>query len=257
MLTPGTSKLGRKYGYRPPQENHPMVRLSRRAAGFPLSTAGAISWRPLMRPVRDQGQEGSCFAHAVAALKEFSCVKWEEAQGNPALPLGSYLSVAYLSWRTRLAEGTFPADSGASLADAMAVLKAWGTCPEAFLPYDANPAQAGTAVSDVAAQPYRCGEPLTVDLDAVSWRQVLGAKKLIAIGFQVPASFEDTGADGMVPQQTPGEPILGGHAVLVTGWDPDRGFEVRNSWGQDWGDGGYCWFPESYLSQVWESWTTA
>lgn len=40
----------------------------------------------------------------------------------------------------------------------------------------------------------------------------------------------------------------GGHAMLCVGYsDPDRVFIVRNSWGPDWGDKGYCDIPYDYL----------
>jgi len=259
MLSPATSKLGRRYGYRPPREYHRLLMGLRH-----LGQGGAIddpslkvSWRTLMRPPRDQGAEGSCFAHTVAALKEANCVFWEMNKGGPPTPLGGYLSVAYLSWRTRLAEGTFPDDSGASISDAMAVLQAYGVCPEAFLPYDQDPTQAGNAKCDVAARPYRIHEPVGVQIDPAAWRAVLLAKKVIAIGFEVHQSFEETGLDGVVPPVQPGEPLLGGHAMLVVGWDPGRGFEMRNSWGESWGSGGHCYFPEAYLSNVIEALSTA
>lgn len=37
----------------------------------------------------------------------------------------------------------------------------------------------------------------------------------------------------------------GGHAVLLVGYD-DRGFLVKNSWGSEWGDGGYCRITYDY-----------
>lgn len=256
MQTPATSKLGRAYGYRPPHEGHPVVQRAQALRFSPSKLPDSVDLRPELRPVRDQGQEGSCFAHAAAALKEHNCVRWEKARGGPATPLGDYLSVAYLSWRTRLAMGTFPADSGASIADVMGVLQGWGACPESFLPYNANPSEAGNAQCDVAAAPYRVAQPLTVDVDATAWRQVLEAGHSICIGFSVHESFEETGPDGVVPPVQPGEGLLGGHAVLVCGFDA-RGFVVRNSWGAGWGDGGYCYFRDDYLSNVWECWTSA
>jgi cathepsin L len=34
----------------------------------------------------------------------------------------------------------------------------------------------------------------------------------------------------------------GGHAVLLVGWDDDKGaWLMKNSWGTDWGEDGYCW----------------
>lgn len=43
--------------------------------------------------------------------------------------------------------------------------------------------------------------------------------------------------------------MLGGHAVLAVGYDDTASqFIVRNSWGADWGDRGYCRMPYDYLA---------
>ena len=41
------------------------------------------------------------------------------------------------------------------------------------------------------------------------------------------------------PEDAPGI----GHAMLVTGYDDARrAFRIQNSWGREWGDGGYAWY---------------
>ena len=41
------------------------------------------------------------------------------------------------------------------------------------------------------------------------------------------------------PEDAPGI----GHAMLVTGYDDGRrAFRIQNSWGREWGDGGYAWY---------------
>jgi C1A family cysteine protease len=50
----------------------------------------------------------------------------------------------------------------------------------------------------------------------------------------------------MMPQR--GEEIQGGHAVVAVGYDDSKqAFLVRNSWGKEWGQGGYFWMPYEYF----------
>jgi C1A family cysteine protease len=69
-------------------------------------------------------------------------------------------------------------------------------------------------------------------------------------GFSVYESFEsdDVALSGLVPLPAAHESMLGGHAVLLVGYDHERKlFKVRNSWGPSWGDGGYFWMPYDYV----------
>ena len=50
-----------------------------------------------------------------------------------------------------------------------------------------------------------------------------------------------------LPRQS--EHVIGGHAVLAVGYDDSSAtFQIRNSWGSDWGDGGYFTMPYSYVT---------
>ncbi|GAC1479197.1 MAG: C1 family peptidase [Pseudarthrobacter sp.] len=257
MLSPAASKLGRVYGCKPPKAGHHLLKSAPRVEiKRATKPAGPVDWRPMLLPPRDQGQKGYCFAFATAALKEFNCAKWS----GYSHPIGNHLSPDYIGWRTQIAEGTFGQDAGGSLSDAMAVLQAYGVCPESFLPYSPDPAHRGNAQTDTAAHPYRVGTPCSVPVDTQSMCAVLESKRVIAIGFAVHASFEDTGPDGVVPPVVPGEGLLGGHAVLVVGYRLVAGevqFIVRNSWGSAWAAAGHCYMPASYLANVFDAWTTA
>jgi C1A family cysteine protease len=70
-------------------------------------------------------------------------------------------------------------------------------------------------------------------------------------GFTVYEAFESSAVarSGLVPMPRRGERALGGHAVLVVGYDAAvKKFLVRNSWGAGWGKEGYCWMPFAYLA---------
>ena len=49
--------------------------------------------------------------------------------------------------------------------------------------------------------------------------------------------------------------LLGGHAMTVVGYN-EYGFQIRNSWGEDWGDHGYDTYYYSDWGSHWEIWST-
>ena len=82
-------------------------------------------------------------------------------------------------------------------------------------------------------------------------------------GFIVYESFVEIGKDGIMKMPDPHGAILGGHAVAAVGYDDDmeskgaaapfrageKGFMIiRNSWGTNWGDSGYCYMPYSFIT---------
>jgi C1A family cysteine protease len=79
-------------------------------------------------------------------------------------------------------------------------------------------------------------------------------------GFTVYSSYSQADKTGEIPFPTKGEKIVGGHAIVAVGYDDNKkvtnrngGDETtgallfRNSWGPDWGDGGYGWLPYKYV----------
>ena len=55
----------------------------------------------------------------------------------------------------------------------------------------------------------------------------------------------------MVPYPAPNEELLGGHAILVVGYDDSiQRFICQNSWGISWGDKGFFYMPYSYFSNA-------
>jgi C1A family cysteine protease len=92
---------------------------------------------------------------------------------------------------------------------------------------------------------------------------------VFVLGFAVYESFEGHAVkhDGLMPvPDTEREMSLGGHAVLVIGYDDAvrcpktnhvGAFKVRNSWGADWGDKGNFWMPYEVAANhelVWDCW---
>jgi len=240
-----------RYTYRPPPANHPSLLA---ACPVPERTAvlpPSVDLRPKFLLPRDQGQEGCCSGFSTAALREYV------ASLAPNPPSG-YLSPAYLYARTRMTEGTFPTDAGATIIDEVTTLQNYGVCPEVDLPYTGNASEAPTPQDDVQAVPFRSGAPQRVlsNLGAYFVQAALAAANPVVFGMPVTDSFEATGSDGIVPSVS-GQ-MLGGHALLAVGYMQIAGalyIIVRNSWSTAWGDNGYCYLPADQVASWLEAWT--
>ena len=72
----------------------------------------------------------------------------------------------------------------------------------------------------------------------------LSEGKPVIIGMNTPNSFIEA-RNVWKPEESP-QFFYGGHAVCVIGYDDSRfggSFEIINSWGRNWGNGGFMWIP--------------
>ena len=206
---------------------------------------------PFMAPVWDQGQLGSCSSFALAAAYQFE----RNRQGLPPLGPANTPSHLFLYWNERDAEGSTASDAGGDLRDGIQSLVTQGVCDESLWPYDDNqdgknlfeqkPPETcyAAALKDLALQ-YQ-----SPDQNVTNLKTVLAGGLPIAFGIVVYESFESDAVaqSGIVPMPGAGEEQLGGHAVLLAGYNSDS-FLVRNSWGSQWGAEGYFWLPNAYVT---------
>ncbi|HEY0804807.1 MAG TPA: C1 family peptidase, partial [Pseudonocardiaceae bacterium] len=92
---------------------------------------------------------------------------------------------------------------------------------------------------------------LRVSQNLDQMRGCLASGYPFVLGFTVYQSFETqlVAQTGEAQLPAPGEQVVGGHAVLVTGYDDgQQRFLVRNSWGTGWGKDGYFTIPYAYLT---------
>ena len=75
----------------------------------------------------------------------------------------------------------------------------------------------------------------------------------MVFGFTVYSEFESqqVAASGIVPMPSPADQVVGGHAVVLVGYNDavDR-FRVRNSWGTGWAQAGYFEMPYLYVTSA-------
>jgi C1A family cysteine protease len=230
------------YGWRPSLPDQRDFRFSAEPAQFDLPAQ--LSLRDLCPAIWDQGQLGSCTAHAVGAAYVMEAKKQGVVEFMPAR--------LFCYYNARTLEGTVREDSGATLRDAVKAVANWGAPPESMQPYDiAKFTRKPTKRTYQVGARNQALRYMSIPQDAQQVKIRIAQGFPVIIGFTVYQSFESQSVarTGVVPMPAPNEQVLGGHAVLVVGWDDAKGaWEVRNSWGEGWGDHGYFWMPQQYLT---------
>lgn len=200
-------------------------------------------------PVEDQGPIGSCTAQAVIGLVEYLM-----RVGGAGV---EDMSRMFLYKTTRRVLGLV-GDSGAYLRSTIKALALFGVPPEHSWPYDAGLIDAEPeayhysfarnfrAIAYARMDGYGSGDTL----DNVKRTLLDGFP--VAFGFPVYDSIETVGEpDFVIPFPTPGDRLIGGHAVLAVGYDDEtQALIIRNSWGLGWGFQGYAFLPYAYVTRA-------
>lgn len=201
----------------------------------------------------DQGQQGSCVGWAVAyALKGY-----HERQERtwPLDHPDRLFSPAWVYNQIRLTSGC---GGGTYLKDALGLLTRDGAATWTDFPYDSCCCSAMPS-ADVRARAKRFiaeGIERIGGNDRSAVKTHLAAAKPVVIGMMVDANFANLSGNTV---HRVGGNSLGGHALVVVGYDDQReAFKVINSWGTDWGAGGFGWVSYStFASEVRESYVVA
>jgi C1A family cysteine protease len=143
--------------------------------------------------------------------------------------------------------GTVNYDSGAYIRDGIKSTNKYGASLESLWPHDIRKYKQEPiteAKNDALNRKVTRYERLT-NLDG--FIDALTNGYPIIMGFNVYTSFMSTNVarTGIMPYpNTKRERLLGGHAVLIVGYNKTKKvFIARNSWGTGWGDRGYFYMP--------------
>jgi C1A family cysteine protease len=217
-------------------------------------------------PVRDQGDRGTCVAHAVTAMAECrEKVRTGKVTG---------LSEQFLYWLCKMNDGDAQ-QAGTWQRVAIPLVVEIGICRESVWPYNpasiagnesqGPPPDADQAYEDAASHRSMRGVVhQTFDLDGLRERLKEGFP--VAISVPVFSNWDAYTVEqqGHIPMPPPGEQPTAGHAMLLVGYGFDDGFLgggyviVRNSWGTEWAAEspiapGYGTLPFSFVSRyAWE-----
>jgi len=233
--------LRRLSGYKPREPSADRKRFASSRQSIP----SRVDLRAHMTAVEDQGDTNSCVANAVAGAYEYLVKRhWGDDSYD--------VSRLFIYYNARLVEDDDIEDEGSVIEHAIDSLCSHGACAEACWPFDED------AVNDEPdedayeeASRFLVEDVSVVPTELDAWRRCLADGYPIIFGLQLYRSFDTHRRRGLVPVPTRREVSReehGGHAMLCVGYsDRDQVFIVRNSWGADWGDGGYCYIPYRYI----------
>lgn len=214
----------------------------------------------LLPPVLDQGGENSCVAQAVATLL-FAAHTRSSQPG-----IAELLSRKALWWLCRHERGLQDWNVGTYMRTAFRLLNSLGFCRERHWlhsqPHDKRPAVNAQRLS-IDQRDRGTGRVIYERLNGDGPALLEGIKRAVAAGLPVVIGVDvsdtfargDFDADASVGPPRDSD-VVGGHALVVCGYDGDS-FRVRNSWGEDWADGGMAWLRDDYAATGRDCWTVA
>jgi C1A family cysteine protease len=204
-----------------------------------------VDLRSYCSPIETQGSLGSCTGQAIAGAIELL----NKRNGNY-----KDISRLFIYYYERLILGTVNYDSGAYIRDGIKATNKYGASLESYWPYN---------IKKFKQEPINEAKIDALNRKVTRYERVNNFNECIdaltngypvIMGFKVYTSFmsANVAKTGNMPYpNTKRERLLGGHAVLLVGYNKTKKvFIARNSWGTNWGDGGYFYMPFNVVTNT-------
>jgi cathepsin K len=224
---------------------------------LPVSYPNQHDLSNLMPPVATQGNIGSCTAWATTYyLKSYQ----EKTQNHTEYSGATIMSPSFVYNQTKASSDC---DAGACLIGSLEHLRTKGAVPVSVFPYSTSACSLLPTVDQVSqgqANKIASYHELKLTDSGEEDELIILAKKLlydgkpIVIGMQLDKKFTGTiprNEDNVyIYKEYDPEIHYGSHAMLIVGYDDGlKAFKTVNSWGNLWGNGGYCWISYDFFKK--------
>lgn len=182
--------------------------------------------------IKNQGSVGSCVAHALSSMIEYFNKKQLHADDE--------MSVGFIYGNRTTSIHRGP---GMVIRDALKAVLKNGDVPNTLFPYNVEVPEIidmfNEAFETLApdAYPFRISSYFKINEKDVKHCLMNNGPVVIYLEWfsKMPV------IDGILTKQS--DSSIGGHCVLITGWDDEKGWLIHNSWDKSWGVKGKAYVP--------------
>ncbi len=210
-----------------------------------MDAAVAASGSNRIAYMKDQRQWGACTGFATECVVRMALARG----GQPDIDLSPLFSY----YNNRLKSGLSPTqDTGASIRASVDAAREFGICQATWWDYKNADGYIFVKPGDYAYQDALAHQvleayavPNTTDMIRQALSQGFGVTYGTTVHYQ---SFEYApGGNVSMPQQ--GDSVAGAHNIALDGWDDStQRFSFHNSWGSNWGTGGFGTVPYDHVA---------
>lgn len=214
------------------------------------SLPNAVDYSAQTLAVGNQGTTGSCVGWATSYLRA-----WLQRESTGS---NTRYSARFIWFAAREIDpwplNIMFENAGTKIRDAFKVMKTHGAAPNRLWPFARqlpDPLREDLIRREALRNRIGAYYPLHSNADR---RHNLARVGPFVIGVPVFSNWSTIGSDGVIPN--PGGRQVGGHALLVVGYDDSRQlFKVQNSWSPSWGQRGYGYVSYQWMEDhSWVSW---
>jgi len=199
--------------------------------------------------VMTQRSTSSCVAHSVAS----SIYIREVLAGLDPINV----SRLFIYYNARRFSNRFVFDTGTHIRDAVKGVVKFGVPDEKHWRFSTNP---GRVNLRPGWKPYMMGNPRkhgkyyrifeTGDERCEAIKRAICDGHPVIFGTPIDKDFIRNGGPSVIEKPATGSKIVGGHAMTIIGYKETKDgllFEILNSWGADWRDGGFAFLTDDFI----------